>query len=255
MELCFDLEKARGYKSPSQIARVLTQDWASDNLYCVSCDENRLKSAPEGTKVFDFVCGNCSETYQLKSRRLPLADKVLDAAYQPMIEAVIRNEAPNLFLLHYNSSHYCAENLLIVPRFFISSSCIEPRKPLSDKARRSGWIGCNIVLRHLPVDARIPVIRERKVIGRKTVRDNYGRFRFLMDRKAEARGWTADVLKAVREIGKKDFCLEDVYAFEEYLQRLHPDNRHIRPKIRQQLQFLRDIGVVRFGGRGMYSLI
>jgi hypothetical protein len=34
------------------------------------------------------------------------------------------------------------------------------------------------------------------------------------------------------------------------LEKLHPDNRHVRDKTRQQLQVLRDLGFVGFLGRG-----
>ncbi|RJQ53985.1 MAG: restriction endonuclease, partial [Nitrospiraceae bacterium] len=33
-----------------------------------------------------------------------------------------------------------------------------------------------------------------------------------------------------------------------------PDNKHIRPKIRQQLQILRDKGIVEFKGQGRYGV-
>jgi len=36
------------------------------------------------------------------------------------------------------------------------------------------------------------------------------------------------------------FTLEDIYIAEPILQRLYPENKHIKAKIRQQLQVLRD---------------
>lgn len=255
MDLYFNREKAERYKSPSQIARVLTEDWAAKNLYCPSCKQMQLQTTRDNTKVIDFICNDCSETFQLKSQSKPLGDKVLDSAYAPMIDSIKKNKTPNLFLLHYNSQDSCTEDLLIVPRYFISLSCIEPRKPLSINARRAGWIGCNIVLREIPVDGKIPIIKERKIITPDTVRKSYERFRFLADKKYDVRGWTADVLKIVRELGKADFTLEEVYSCDEQLQKLHPDNKHIRPKIRQQLQILRDKRVLRFKGKGQYSFV
>jgi len=41
-----------------------------------------------------------------------------------------------------------------------------------------------------------------------------------------------------------DFTTADVYSFERELEALHPDNRHVRDKIRQQLQVLRDTGLL-----------
>jgi len=252
MDLCFDKKKAVGYKSPSQIARVLTEEWATRNLFCPSCKKPKLQTARDNTKVIDFVCEHCSETYQLKSQSKPLGERILDSAYGPMIESIKGNRTPNLFLLHYNPQSYCAENLLIVPRYFLTLSCIEPRNPLSPNARRAGWIGCNIVLKEIPVDGKIPIIKERKVFSPEAVRLSYGRFRFLAEKKYDTRGWTADVLKFIRELGKKDFTLNEAYSFDRQLQLLHPDNRNIRPKIRQQLQILRDKKILEFLGKGTY---
>jgi len=50
------------------------------------------------------------------------------------------------------------------------------------------------------------------------------------------------------------FELVDVYAFEDRLSALYPENRHVRAKIRQQLQVLRDEGYVEFLGGGEYRL-
>ena len=88
----------------------------------------------------------------------------------------------------------------------------------------------------------------------KFVREHFNKFSFLADKKYDMRGWTADVLKAVRELGKRDFTLSEIYSFEEHLQKLHPENKFIRPKIRQQLQMLRDKGILAFHGKGRYSL-
>jgi hypothetical protein len=44
------------------------------------------------------------------------------------------------------------------------------------------------------------------------------------------------------------------YAFKRELEQLRPDNRHIRDKIRQQLQVLRDRGFLIQAGRGVWQL-
>lgn len=255
VDLYFDITKSSGYKSPSQIARVLTEDWGSRNLFCASCSRDRLAPSKDNTKVHDYSCGGCGETYQLKSQRNPLGNKFVDSAYQPMIESVREDRAPNLLLLHYHPVERCAENLIIVPRFFLSESCIEPRKPLSEGARRAGWVGCNIVLKQLPPDGRIPIIRDRRAIDKGQVRREFMRFRFLLEKRSELRGWTADVLKVVRDLEGKEFSLKEVYSREDELGELHPHNTHVRAKIRQQLQLLRDKGVLKFLGNGRYILL
>ena len=55
-------------------------------------------------------------------------------------------------------------------------------------------------------------------------------------------------------IGKREFTIEDAYAFEGQLSQLYPGNRNVKPKIRQQLQSLRDRGYLEFVSRGYYRL-
>ena len=62
------------------------------------------------------------------------------------------------------------------------------------------------------------------------------------------------MLNVVRALGREEFTLAQVYARGEELQRLHPQNRYVEAKIRQQLQRLRDLGFVEFVGRGEYRL-
>lgn len=61
-------------------------------------------------------------------------------------------------------------------------------------------------------------------------------------------------MKCVESIGKREFEIEDVYAFDRHLSRLHPGNQNVRPKIRQQLQYLRDRSYLDFVERGRYRL-
>ena len=128
-----------------------------------------------------------------------------------------------------------------------------PQTPVRN-ARRAGWVGCNIVLKQLPPEGRISIIRDERGVSPATVRKEYERFRFLSAARLESRGWTADILRTVREIGDKEFTLNDIYAREDELAGLHPLNKHVRPKIRQQLQVLRDKGVLEFLGGGRYRL-
>jgi len=51
----------------------------------------------------------------------------------------------------------------------------------------------------------------------------------------------------------KQFTTQDIYAHEKALARAHPENHNVRPKIRQQLQVLRDAGELRQGNvRGQW---
>jgi type II restriction enzyme len=61
-------------------------------------------------------------------------------------------------------------------------------------------------------------------------------------------------MKCVESLGKRDFTLDEVYAFERQLGELYPGNQNVKPKIRQQLQYLRDRGFIDFVSRGNYRL-
>jgi type II restriction enzyme len=41
-------------------------------------------------------------------------------------------------------------------------------------------------------------------------------------------------------------------SLKDVLSGKHPDNRNIKDKIRQQLQYLRDLGLIEFKERGVY---
>jgi len=49
------------------------------------------------------------------------------------------------------------------------------------------------------------------------------------------------------------FRTSDMYRYEEEFHRIYPGNRNIKAKIRQQLQFLRDMGLVKNLGRGIWE--
>lgn len=206
--------------------------------------------------MVDFSCDDCSERYQLKSLSEPFGGQVRDAAYKPMADAIINGTAPNFLFMHYDPRLWLIENLQLIPRFFFSLSTIEKLKPLPPTHSRRGHILCDILLSRLPLDARIYVVRQREVESREVVRLQWSRFAFLKDKKHELRGWTADVLAQVRNLGSATFTLSEFYeASEDQLSALHPDNLHVRAKMRQQLQVLRDNGIVEFLGRGRYRQV
>jgi type II restriction enzyme len=86
------------------------------------------------------------------------------------------------------------------------------------------------------------------------VRVQFRRVKPLKDISVTQRGWTLDVLNAIRRLGKTEFTTADAYIFERELEQLHPDNRHVRDKIRQQLQVLRDAGLLLHVERGVWRL-
>jgi type II restriction enzyme len=172
-----------------------------------------------------------------------------------MMRAIAEDRLPHLLLLSYCYPSASVQDLVLIPKFCIPPSSIEARKPLSPTARRAGWVGCNIVLGMVPPEGRIEVISSRNILPRSAVREKFRRVQPLKEISSKKRGWTLDVLTVLRSLGKRDFTLEDAYSFEDRLSGMHPENRHVRPKIRQQLQILRDMGYLRFLGRGHYRWV
>jgi type II restriction enzyme len=242
------------YKSNSQRARVATEAWGLQSLYCPACTAASLRDSPANTRAIDFSCASCAATFQLKSQSKPLASRIVDSAYSAMIRAIREDRTPNLFVLHYGVADWRVENVILIPHFAFPLSAIEKRKPLGPTARRAGWVGCNILLSAIPEDARIPIVSAGVARPQRDVREQYRRVQPFERVEPGKRGWMLDLLNVLRRMRKAKFELSDVYAHESQLQRLHPKNRFVKDKIRQQLQELRDAGFVRFLGRGHYEM-
>src|SRR3989338_8062663 len=243
------------YKSNSQRARVLSENWFSSQMYCPCCLNLKIDDYPNNEKVKDFFCPNCSNEFQLKSSNKKFTKRILDGEFNTMMRFINLNKTPNFFLMHYSNEDWFVKNLFIIPKFFITSYIIEKRKPLSDTARRHGWVGCNILLNNIPDEGKINIIKDEKLIEMEIVNKKWNKMFFLNKQKPSLRGWTSDVLKCVEDLPEDKFTLKDVYKFKDYLEELHPENKRVEAKIRQQLQILRDNHILKFVSRGNYRLV
>ena len=70
----------------------------------------------------------------------------------------------------------------------------------------------------------------------------------------DLKGWILDIMNCIDSLNKPKFTLQEMYNFKNTLSIKYPGNKHIKDKIRQQLQFLRDKGYLEFLGRGKYKL-
>ena len=91
-------------------------------------------------------------------------------------------------------------------------------------------------------------------VAEQQVREEFSRIRKLAEVPPSVRGWTLDALAAVRKLAKARFSLQELYELEPYLRNLHPHNRNVRPKMRQQLQVLRNLGLIEFRSPGNYAV-
>jgi type II restriction enzyme len=255
MNLSLDIRLAEGYSSPSQKVKNITEAWVAKQIFCPNCGNDEMDKYPNNRPVADFLCSNCREEYELKSKKNDIGASVVDGAYKTMIDRLQSSNNPSLFLLNYDARHLSVLNFLVIPKHYFIPDMIEKRKPLSKTARRAGWIGCNILLQNIPQAGKIFYVKNRVSESKASITANWQKTLFLREEKAvSSRGWLLDVMNCVEKLGKKNFSLDDIYAFTSQISKKHPENKHIKDKIRQQLQFLRDKGYLEFVSRGNYRL-
>jgi type II restriction enzyme len=254
MNLQFDINLANNYTSNSQIARVLTENWVLNNSYCPSYGDLPLNEFENNRPVADFYCKNCSEEFELKSKSGKLTNTITDGAYSTMIERINSENNPNFFFLTY-TKHWTVNDFLIIPKQFFTPEIIIKRPPLAETARRAGWIGCNIDISKVADAGKVFLIKNTKTIKQEIVKETFNKTLFLRTKNKDAKGWVLDIMNCIDSISTEKFTIEDVYKFEEKLKLKYPNNNFIKDKIRQQLQFLRDKGIIEFSSRGNYKKI
>ncbi len=256
MDLFLDTNLADNYKNSSQIARVLTENWVEKNSYCPNCGKPYLTKFENNKPVADFYCSSCSEQFELKSKKsIKIGTKIVDGAYSTMIDRINSNKNPNFFFLTYNKVNWKINNFLIIPKYYFTSDIIIKRKPLKDTARRAGWVGCHINIGKIPENGRIFIVRNSEIIAKETVQHKWNTTKFLSSKSLKSKGWILDVMNCIDSISQETFTLNEIYKFEKFLHRKHPNNNFIKDKIRQQLQLLRDKGLLEFEGKGVYKKI
>ncbi len=255
MQLQFNTSLTEKYSSASQRIRVLSEAWVSHQTFCPNCGQVAVLQYENNKPVADFYCSHCKEDYELKSKSTSFGTKIVDGAYRTMIERLQSSTNPNFFLLTYNLQTFCVTNFLVVPKHFFVQEIIEQRKPLALTARRAGWVGCNINLQTIPESGKIFFIKSGQEQPKELVLRTWQKTLFLRDEKdLKAKGWLVDIMRCIEELHQAEFSLTDIYAFENYLNKKHPNNHHVKDKIRQQLQILRDQNYVTFTSRGRYKI-
>lgn len=248
-----DSERAINYKSNSQKARVMTEFWTWENIFCPACWES-IFHYNNNKPVADFYCQDCQEDYELKSWT-SLWNKITDWAYSTMISRLQSDNNPNFFFLNYKPD-YQIHNFIVIPKHYFTPEIIEQRKPLPITAKRAGWIGCNILLTPIPESGKIFYIKNGEQRNKKEILQNWNKTLFLRDKKStESKGWILDIMKCIEMLPTKEFTLQEMYNFEPVLKQKYPNNNFIKDKIRQQLQFLRDKGYLEFWGSGKYRVL
>ena len=236
MNLILDKILGNNYSSKAQKIRVISESWTQKNIFCPNCGSNII-NLENNKKVSDFLCEKCLENYEQKASQKKFQGKVVSSAYKTIVARLSSMDKPHFFFLHYLIKNYFVNDFFVVPKYFFIPEIIEKRKALKKTAKRAGWVGSYILF------------------SKKEVLEKWQKTAFLKDvKKDELRGWILDIMNCIDALNKKEFTLQEMYNFEPDLKMIHPENKHIKDKIRQQLQFLRDKGYVSFVGSGKYNL-
>ena len=252
MDLNLDKSLGGSYHSFTQKARVLTEGWAEANLYCPVCGAPHLIHYPAGKAVADFHCDKCDSDFELKSKQGRFGDKITGSGYEVMMKRIKVSNSPHFLFLEHDGNQ--VKDLIFVPNHFFIPDIVEKRKPLPSTAKRAGWVGCMINLKPIPSYGKIPIIANSIETRPATVLAAYRMAKSLHMGTMVSRKWLVDVLQCVDKLGST-FTLKDMYSFAGVLQKKHPKNKNIQAKIRQQLQLLREKGVIEFTSRGHYKKI
>lgn len=253
METSLNAQLADGYHSKSQIARVLTESWTAMHMYCPVCGWPTISKFPNNKAVADFYCPNCKNQFEQKSKNGAFGNKIADGAYNTFLQRINSNDNPDFLLMSYSLEKMKVEDMFFVPKHFFVPEVVEKRKPLAENARRAGWVGCNILLDNIPIQGRIPIIHNGIILDKENVLNQVKWAQKFKTENVLARSWLMDILHCVNAIDSPIFTLDRMYFFEKELARKHPNNNNIRAKIRQQLQLLRDQGIIAFLGNGRYQ--
>lgn len=254
MLLRCDTSLADSYTSGAQKSRVLSELWFESNAYCLSCESAVLRRARANMRATDFLCPICDQSYELKAFRVQPKKSLVDGAYSALMGRILDGSVPTLMMLE-RTERWEIRSLTAIHHLFLTPEVIEKRTPLSETARRAGWIGCKIRLDRIASDAKISIIASGEPKDPGAVRSAFRTFENLKKVSPTKRGWTTLALGIVRSLRASSFTLKDLYNREDDFANVYPTNKNIRPKIRQQLQVLRDLGYLKFLGNGTYRVL
>jgi type II restriction enzyme len=159
------------FEHGGQRARIWTEHWVSNRLFCPNCGAERMSQFAGNRPVADFYCPVCREEYELKSQKHRFGPNIADGAFRTMCERLSQANNPSLILMNYDPIRLAVTNLFFVPKHFFVREIIKERKPLAPTARRAGWIGCNILLGEVPQAGKIYLVRDSDQVSKQAVLD------------------------------------------------------------------------------------
>ncbi len=233
------------FKSKSQQARFVTERWAAANLYCPQCG-SYLSPLPNNTPVIDLQCKICNLQFQLKSKTQAFGKSVPGGDYHHMVQSVQMRQHPSFFLLQWDANDYLVTNVQLIHKDCIEEDCIVRRQKIA-----SGFEGFNLDLKLVLRSGRIPIVYEGREIEKDTVLSQWKAITKIIPSMSSLNGWQKEVMRFIDSLGNEFYASD----FEDQCliwEAKYPNNNHIAAKVRQQLQMLRNKGLIQFDGKGKY---
>ena len=244
-------KKVKNVNAQKQVIKVLTETWTANNIFCPVC-WSALDNHKTDKPINDLFCIDCSNDFELKASKWKFTKKLAAGSYQKAIDS-IEAKPMHLFVLKY-SDDFTITNFLVIPKYFFTKQVIIKR-PNALKSRPNYFMS-DIDFSSIPESWKIHYINNWTYKTRTEILKEWQRVRFLDKEKQESKWWIFDIMKCIEKLEKDEFVLQEIYAFESDLKILHPENKNIKAKIRQQLQFLRDKWYLEFlEKRGNYKIL
>ena len=234
---------------------MLTEFWTANNIFCPIC-WSALVQHKIDKPVNDLFCRDCKADFELKSSKGNLWKTIPWWAYDIMMKEMANNPM-HLFILKY-AKDYTIKNFLVVPKYFFIPEIIQKRNTSKVKQKNWKirlWTWWNILFDKIPESWKIHYISNWTYKTRTEILKEWEKVKFLEKEKSSSKGWIFDIMICIEKLNKREFTLQDIYAFENELKLKHPKNNNIKPKIRQQLQFLRNKKYLEFIEKWKYKVL
>lgn len=255
-ETCFNESDSKLSHGPQRV-RQMSEKWAGQNLRCPECSK-KLTPAKANLPSLDLLCEGCGLQFELKAKGLGPRKSVIRSLNggnykSTVLRTAAPDDSPSLFVIGYDKNSLKVIRVLLHSHQYFVPSTLTERKPLKSSAKRAGWVGCNIQLHLIPNIGTITVFEDGYLTPKCSLQDAW-RKSLIPEDSGDMRdkGWLVDIIRVVQGL-PTDFSLADIYAHSPELAALHPENRHVKAKIRQQLQVLRNNEKLVFLGRGRYG--
>lgn len=141
------------WKSESRIIGRAGEIYSCEKIQCLKCNKINWLECNVNAKSKDQICKNCKKNYQIKCKNTTEKSynnikknnefKTIGAEYKTTLKS-LEDEIDYIIILYNKKVNYNILDIIHIKSVDITCHNIIARKPLSNKAKRAGWQGCNL---------------------------------------------------------------------------------------------------------------